>query len=144
MSLLCPVPRHPLHAGPRHPLHSVPRCNSSREPHIHAGSSAVDAAKPQKHGGSPHICVAEERFSAPKTHGHRTSASALGSSGECIRRIDCASSLEPDERNSFYSQRNIFAESAEQIANTKTSAATSPRCADQASPFQIPSSRNTA
>src|SRR5450755_990420 len=37
-----------------------------------------------------------------------------------------------------HSQRNTFAESAVQIANTTANAATSPMCADHASPFQIP------
>src|ERR1022692_4384168 len=43
-----------------------------------------------------------------------------------------------------YSQRNTFAESAVQTANTTTRAATSPRWADHASPFQIPWSSDTA
>jgi hypothetical protein len=46
--------------------------------------------------------------------------------------------------NLHYSQRNTFDESAVQIANTATSAATSPLCADHASPFQILWSRDTA
>ncbi len=43
-----------------------------------------------------------------------------------------------------YSQRNTFAESAVQTANTTTRAATSPMCADHASPFQMPWSSATA
>src|SRR5580698_1244426 len=43
-----------------------------------------------------------------------------------------------------YSQRKTFDDSAVQIANTTTSAATSPMCADHASPLKIPSSSDTA
>ena len=43
-----------------------------------------------------------------------------------------------------YSQRNTFAETAVQIANTTTSATMSPMCADHASPFRIPSRSDTA
>lgn len=43
-----------------------------------------------------------------------------------------------------YSQRKTFAESAVQTTNTRTNAAMSPTCADQASPSQIPRSRDTA
>ena len=49
-----------------------------------------------------------------------------------------------DHLAAHYSQRNTFAESAVQIANTTTSAATSPMCADHASPFKIPSRSETA
>src|ERR1700679_1311459 len=45
---------------------------------------------------------------------------------------------------SRYSQRNTFAESAVHTANTAASAATSPKCARHGSPFQIPSSSDTA
>lgn len=44
----------------------------------------------------------------------------------------------------LYSQRNTFAESAVQTTNTTTSPATSPLCADHASPLQIPCSKETA
>jgi hypothetical protein len=47
-------------------------------------------------------------------------------------------------RNVCYSQRNTFAESAVHTINTPASAATSPTCAHHASPFQIPSSSDTA
>ena len=43
-----------------------------------------------------------------------------------------------------YSHRNTLAERTVQITNTKTNAATSPACADHRSPFQIPSSSETA
>ena len=41
-------------------------------------------------------------------------------------------------RNSCYSQRNTFAESAVQMTKTTARAATSPTCADHVSPIQIP------
>jgi|SRR5580693_1333604 hypothetical protein len=47
-------------------------------------------------------------------------------------------------RGPSYSQRNTFAESAVQTTKTTANAATSPTCADHASPFQIPWSRGTA
>ena len=43
-----------------------------------------------------------------------------------------------------YSQRNTFAERAVQAKKTKANAATSPMCADHASPLQIPSRSDTA
>src|SRR5580704_1269024 len=43
-----------------------------------------------------------------------------------------------------YSQRNTFAESAVNTANTTASAAKSPRCAAHASPFHMPASNDTA
>jgi hypothetical protein len=46
-------------------------------------------------------------------------------------------------RKLCYSHRNTFAESAVQTTKTKASAATSPTCADHASPLQIPSSSDT-
>ena len=49
-----------------------------------------------------------------------------------------------DPRAAHYSQRNTLAERAVHTANTATSAATSPRCARHGSPFQIPSSSETA
>src|ERR1700722_15808888 len=45
--------------------------------------------------------------------------------------------------NLCYSHRNTFAERAVQTTKTKASAATSPTCADHASPLQIPSSSDT-
>jgi len=47
-------------------------------------------------------------------------------------------------RNPGYSQRNTFVESAVQTRNTTINAATSPTCANHASPLQIPSSSDTA
>ena len=47
-------------------------------------------------------------------------------------------------RRPHYSHRNTFAESAVQTANTTTSAARSPMCADHASPFKIPLRSDTA
>jgi hypothetical protein len=44
---------------------------------------------------------------------------------------------------SCYSQRNTFADSAVHTINTPASAAKSPRCADQVSPFQMPASSDT-
>src|SRR5450755_4118937 len=47
-------------------------------------------------------------------------------------------------RNICYSQRNTLAESAVHTINATASAATSRACAHHASPFQIPSSSDTA
>ena len=47
-------------------------------------------------------------------------------------------------RFSLYSQRNTFAETAAHTTNTTPRAATSPMCADHASPFQIPWRSGTA
>ena len=59
------------------------------------------------------------------------------------RRIG-SSQGRPGGRLVIYSQRKTFAESAMQTTKTTASAATSPRCADHASPFQMPCSSDTA
>jgi hypothetical protein len=59
-------------------------------------------------------------------------------------QVTMGATLERSDLSARYSQRKTFAESAVQTANTTVNATISPRCADHASPFKIPSSRETA
>ena len=56
----------------------------------------------------------------------------------CSRHEADSQLLGMSANQTYYSQRNTFADSAVQKKKNAASAATSPTCADHASPFQIP------